>query len=238
MVASRAMVISVWCLALLAAYGTAEVLSDVDEVAVDFPTPKTTVEFIQEQKGCNCAAATSKAYSKFKGDMKKITALKEKADARANKSETEAQKQAGIARRCLAAEQLLSGDAKARRSKLRAHIKKEVSIVEQQYAAKAKQLGKQCTEKIAMARKDEAAKSGSSVDAAVKKEQLRMKGEVEKFAAQKAEFKLKAKRMQMKLKVELSNVQKKVQDAQEKQMQADTELKKVQDAQEKQMQAD
>merc|ERR1712023_534074 len=140
----------------------------------------------------------------------------------------EAQKQGGIARRCLAAEQLLSGDAKARRSKLRAHIKKEVSIVEQQYAAKAKQLGKQCTEKIAMARKDEAAKSGSSVDAAVKKEQMRMKGEVEKFAAQKAEFKLKAKRMQMKLKVELSNVQKKVQDAQEKQMQAETDLKKAQ----------
>merc|ERR1711988_1268680 len=221
------MVISVWCLALLAAYGTAEVLSDVDEVAVDFPTPKTTVEFIQEQKGCNCASATSKAYAKFKGDMKKITSLKEKADARANKAETEAQKQAGIARRCLAAEQLLSGDAKARRSKLRAHIKKEVSIVEQQYAAKAKQLAKQCSDKIAMARKDEAAKSGSEVDAAVKKEQLRMKKEIDEFAAQKAAFKLSAKRMKLRLKVELDNVQRKVTEAQKKQLTAEEALKKA-----------
>merc|ERR1712134_152684 len=227
MVASRAMVISVWCLALLAAYGTAEVLSDVDEVAVDFPTPKTTVEFIQEQKGCNCASATSKAYSKFKGDMKKITALKEKADARANKSETEAQKQAGIARRCLAAEQLLSGDAKARRAKLRAQIKKEVSIVEQQYAAKAKQLAKQCSDKIAMARKDEAAKSGTRVDAAVKKEQLRMKKEIDQFAAQKAAFKLKAKRMKLRLKVALDNVQRKVSSAKKKQLQAEEAVKKA-----------
>merc|ERR1719253_2365015 len=198
------------CVVALFAVSSGETLSDVDEVMDLVGAPKT--EFIQESagKGCNCAAATSKAYSKFKGDMKKITALKEKADARANKSEAEAQKQAGIARRCLAAEQLLSGDAKARRSKLRAHIKKEVSIVEQQYAAKAKQLGKQCTEKIAMARKDEAAKSGSSVDAAVKKEQLRMKKEIDQFAAQKASFKLKQKRMKLRMKVELTNVQRKV----------------------------
>merc|ERR1712139_607293 len=180
--------------------------------------PKTTVKFIQEQKGCNCAAATSKAYAKFKGDMQKITALKEKSDARANKSETEAQKQAGIARRCLAAEQLLSGDAKARREKLRAHIKKEVSIVEQQYAAKAKQLAEQCSDKIAMARKDEAAKSGSEVDSAVKAEQLRMKKEVDQFAAQKAAFKLKGQRMKLRLKVELDNVQNKVTEAKKKQM--------------------
>merc|ERR1719331_904320 len=160
------------------------------------------------------------AYSKFKGDMKKITALKEKADARANKSETEAQKQAGIARRCLAAEQLLSGDAKARRAKLRAQIKKEVSIVEQQYAAKAKQLAKQCSDKIAMARKDEAAKSGTRVDAAVKKEQLRMKKEIDQFAAQKAAFKLKAKRMKLRLKVELDNVQRKVSSAKKKKLEA------------------
>merc|ERR1712134_94159 len=227
MVASRAMVISVWCLALLAAYGTAEVLSDVDEVAVDFPTPKTTVEFIQEQKGCNCASATSKAYSKFKGDMKKITALKEKADARANKSETEAQKQAGIARRCLAAEQLLSGDAKSRREKLRDHIKKEVAIVEEQYAAKAKTLAEQCSDKIAMARKDEAAKSGSEVDSAVKAEQLRMKKEIDQFAAQKAAFKLKGQRMKLRLKVELDNVQNKVTEAKKKQMAAEEGLKKA-----------
>merc|ERR1712093_709903 len=167
--------------------------------------PKAGIsEFIQTEAGCNCAAATSKAYSKFKGDMKKITALKEKADARASKSETEAQKQAGIARRCLAAEQLLSGDAKARRSKLRAQIKKEVSIVEQQYAAKAKQLAKQCSNKITIARKDDAAKSGTRVDAAVKKEQLRMKKEIDQFAAQKASFKLKAKRMKLRLKVVLA----------------------------------
>merc|ERR1711977_28008 len=149
------------------------------------------------------------------------------ADARANKSETEAQKQAGIARRCLAAEQLLSGDAKASRSKLRAHIKKEVSIVEQQYAAKAKQLAKQCSDKIAMARKDEAAKSGSRVDAAVKKEQMRMKKEIDKFAAQKAAFKLKAKRMKLRLKVELENVQRKVTAAQKKQLKAEEALKKA-----------
>merc|ERR550514_1515256 len=175
----------------------------------------------------DCSAATSKAYEKFKGDMAKITALKEKADARANKAETEAQKQAGIARRCLAAEQLLNGDAKARREKLRAHIKKEVSIVEQQYAAKAKQLAQQCSDKIAMARKDEAAKSGSEVDAAVKKEQLRMKKEIDQFAAQKAAFKLKSKRMKLRLKVELDNVQRKVTEAKKKQLEAEEALKKA-----------
>merc|ERR1711970_783969 len=147
-------------------------MGDVDEVELVTPKMSGLTEFIQESADGDCAEATSKAYEKFKGDMAKITSLKEKADARANKSETEAQKQAGIARRCLAAEQLLSGDAKSRREKLRAHIKKEVSIVEQQYAAKAKQLAQQCSDKIAMARKDEAAKSGSEVDAAVKKKQL------------------------------------------------------------------
>merc|ERR1711912_147198 len=209
--------------------GTGEEFNDVEVMDLAMPKQAAFSEFIQESagKGCNCAAATSKAYSKFKGDMKKITALKEKADSRANKAETEAQKQAGIARRCLAAEQLLSGDAKARRAKLREHIKKEVSIVEQQYAAKAKQLSKQCTEKIAMARKDEAAKSGSSVDAAVKKEQLRMKKEIDQFAAQKAAFKLKAKRMKLRLKVELTNVQRKVTGAKKAQLRAEEALKKA-----------
>merc|ERR1719506_1823412 len=226
MATTRSLALAFWA-CVLVAYGTGEVLNDVDAI-VETPMPKAAIsEFIQEKAGCNCAAATSKAYSKFKGDMKKITALKEKADARANKSETEAQKQAGIARRCLAAEQLLSGDAKARRSKLRAHIKKEVSIVEQQYAAKAKQLAKQCSDKIAMARKDEAAKSGTRVDAAVKKEQLRMKKEIDQFAAQKASFKLKAKRMKLRLKVELDNVQKKVSAAKKKQLQAEEALKKA-----------
>merc|ERR1711970_1634071 len=225
---TRTSVVALCACVLLVSFGSSEVLGDVDEV-MEAPTPKAAMlsEFIQEKAGCNCAAATSKAYSKFKGDMKKITALKEKADARANKSETEAQKQAGIARRCLAAEQLLSGDAKARRSKLRAHIKKEVSIVEQQYAAKAKQLAQQCSDKIAMARKDEAAKSGSEVDAAVKKEQLRMKKEIDQFAAQKAAFKLKAKRMKLRLKVELDNVQRKVTEAKKKQLQAEEALKKA-----------
>merc|ERR1719352_665167 len=226
MATTRSLALAFWA-CVLVAYGTGEVLNDVDAI-VETPMPKAAIsEFIQEKAGCNCAAATSKAYSKFKGDMKKITALKEKADARANKSETEAQKQAGIARRCLAAEQLLSGDAKARRSKLRAQIKKEVSIVEQQYSAKAKQLAKQCSDKIAMARKDEAAKSGTRVDAAVKKEQLRMKKEIDQFAAQKASFKLKAKRMKLRLKVELDYVQRKVSAAKKKQLQAEEALKKA-----------
>merc|ERR1711937_309638 len=179
---------------------------------------------VEEKQSCDCQPAVTKAYSKFRGDMKKIEALKEQCDVRANKAETEAQKQAGISRRCLAAESMLSADGKTKSKKMREAIAKETSVE----AAKSQELAKQCTEKIALARKDEAAKAGSSVDAAVKKEQMRMKGEVEKFAAQKAEFKLKAKRMQMKLKVELSNVQKKVQDAQEKQMQAETDLKKAQ----------
>merc|ERR1719183_1429146 len=224
----RGVVLALWACALTVAVTSGESVVDVDE-SVMAPAPKLAGinAFIQESADGNCAAATSKAYAKFKGDMKKITALKEKADSRANKSETEAQKQAGIARRCLAAEQLLSGDAKARRSKLRAHIKKEVSIVEQQYAAKAKQLAKQCSDKIAMARKDEAAKSGTRVDAAVKKEQLRMKKEIDQFAAQKASFKLKAKRMKLRLKVELDNVQKKVSAAKKKQLQAEEALKKA-----------
>merc|ERR1719446_1418618 len=183
---------------------------------------------VEEKQSCDCQPAVTKAYSKFRGDMKKIEALKEQCDVRANKAETEAQKQAGISRRCLAAESMLSADEKTKSKKMREAIAKETSVEAAQYQEKSQELAKQCTEKIALARKDEAAKAGSSVDAAVKKEQMRMKGEVEKFAAQKAEFKLKAKRMQMKLKVELSNVQKKVQDAQEKQMQAETDLKKAQ----------
>jgi len=96
---------AVLCCAIAIAFSTGEVLGEVDEVELVTPSPKLSglSEFIQEKAGCNCAEATSKAYEKFKGDMAKITALKEKADARANKSETEAQKQAGIARRCLAA---------------------------------------------------------------------------------------------------------------------------------------
>merc|ERR1719487_1932123 len=223
----RGVVLALWACALTVAVTSGESVVDVDE-SVMAPAPKLAGinAFIQEKAGCNCAEATSKAYEKFKGDMAKITALKEKADARANKAETEAQKQGGIARRCLAAEQLLSGDAKARREKLRAHIKKEVSIVEQQYAEKAKQLAQQCSDKIAMARKDEAAKSGSEVDAAVKKEQLRMKKEIDQFAAQKAAFKLKAKRMKLRLKVELDNVQRKVTEAKKKQLQAEEAVKK------------
>merc|ERR1719174_2371615 len=226
MFSARSTVLVLCAAVMLATFGSGEVLSDVGEV-VDFATPKSSVEFIQEKAGCNCAAATSKAYDKFKGDMAKIQALKEKADARANKSETEAQKQAGIARRCLAAEQLLSGDAKSRREKLRDHIKKEVSIVEEQYAAKAKTLAEQCSDKIAMARKDEAAKSGSEVDSAVKSEQLRMKKEIDQFAAQKAAFKLKGERMKLRLKVELDNVQRKVDDAKKKQLEAEEGLKKA-----------
>merc|ERR1711887_205296 len=224
----RALVVALVSASLVVAFASGEVLGDVDEFELrTAPKLSGLTELIQEKADGNCAEATSKAYEKFKGDMQKITALKEKADARANKSETEAQKQAGIARRCLAAEQLLSGDAKARREKLRAHIKKEVSIVEQQYAEKAKQLAQQCSDKIAMARKDEAAKSGSEVDAAVKKEQMRMKKEIDKFAAQKAAFKLKAKRMKLRLKVELDNVQRKVSAAKKKQLQAEEALKKA-----------
>merc|ERR1711981_226773 len=213
--------------ALVVAFASGEALGDVDEVEIAAPKMAGLTAFIQEKADGDCADATSKAYEKFKGDMAKITALKEKADGRANKAETEAQKQAGIARRCLAAEQLLSGDAKSRREKLRDHIKKEVSIVEQQYAAKAKQLAEQCSDKITMARKDEAAKSGSEVDSAVKSEQLRMKKEIDQFAAQKAAFKLKGERMKLRLKVELDNVQRKVTDAKKKQMEAEEGLKKA-----------
>merc|ERR1719487_3179645 len=224
----RGVVLALWACALTVAVTSGESVVDVDE-SVMAPAPKLAGinAFIQESADGDCAEATSKAYEKFKGDMAKITSLKEKADARANKSETEAQKQAGIARRCLAAEQLLSGDAKSRREKLRDHIKKEVSIVEQQYSAKAKQLADQCSDKIAMARKDEAAKSGSEVDSAVKAEQLRMKKEIDQFAAQKAAFKLKGERMKLRLKVELDNVQRKVDDAKKKQMEAEEGLKKA-----------
>merc|ERR1719353_2212041 len=222
----RAFVALLGC-AMVVAFASGEVMGDVDEVELVAPKMSGLTEFIQESADGDCAEATSKAYEKFKGDMAKITALKEKADARANKSETEAQKQAGIARRCLAAEQLLSGDAKSRREKLRDHIKKEVSIVEEQYAAKAKTLAEQCSDKIAMARKNEAAKSGSEVDSAVKSEQLRMKKEIDQFAAQKAAFKLKGERMKLRLKVELDNVQRKVDDAKKKQLEAEEGLKKA-----------
>merc|ERR1711887_240577 len=225
----RALVVALVSASLVVAFASGEVLGDVDEFELrTAPKLSGLTEFIQEKADGDCAEATSKAYDKFKGDMAKITALKEKADARANKSETEAQKQAGIARRCLAAEQLLSGDAKSRREKLRDHIKKEVSIVEEQYAAKAKTLAEQCSDKIAMARKDEAAKSGSEVDSAVKSEQLRMKKEIDQFAAQKAAFKLKGERMKLRLKVELDNVQRKVTEAKKKQMAAEEALKKSQ----------
>jgi hypothetical protein len=188
--------------------------------------------FIQEEvkvtEACDCQKAVTDAYSKFRGDMKKIEGLKEQCDIRANKAEANAQKEAGISRRCLAAESMLSADEKTKSAKMREAIEKETAVESAQYNEKAQELAKQCTEKIALARKDEAAKSGSTVDSAVQKEQMRMKGEIEKFAAQKAEFKLKAKRMQMKLKVELTNVQKKVQAAEEKQLEAETALKKAQ----------
>merc|ERR1712022_32163 len=117
-------------------------------------------------------------------------------------------------------------DGRANKAETEAQ-KKEVSIVEQQYAAKAKQLAEQCSDKIAMARKDEAAKSGSEVDSAVKAEQLRMKKEVDQFAAHKAAFKLKGQRMKLRLKVELDNVQNKVTEAKKKQMAAEEGLKKA-----------
>merc|ERR1711937_798302 len=225
--ASRGLVLVLCTCAVFAVVASGEDVMDVDEsMLAAAPKMASATAFIQEEAP-DCSAATSKAYEKFKGDMAKITALKEKADGRANKAETEAQKQGGIARRCLAAEQLLSGDAKARREKLRTHIKKEVSIVEQQYAAKAKQLAEQCSDKIAMARKDEAAKSGSEVDSAVKAEQLRMKKEIDQFAAQKAAFNLKGERMKLRLKVELDNVQRKVDDAKKKQLEAEEGLKKA-----------
>merc|ERR1740115_534147 len=151
-------------------------------------------QFSEKEATCDCQPAVTKAYGKFRGDMKKIEALKEQCDTRANKAETESQKQAGISRRCLAAEGMLSADEKTKSKKMREAISKETSVEAAQYSEKAKDLAKQCTEKIALARKDEAAKSGAGQDAAVKKEQMRMKGEIEKFAAEKAEFKLKAKR--------------------------------------------
>merc|ERR1712159_655596 len=182
---------------------------------------------VEEKQSCDCQPAATKAYSKFRGDMKKIEALKEQCDVRANKAETEAQKQAGISRRCLAAESMLSADEKTKSKKMREAIAKETSVEAAQYQEKSQELAKQCTEKIALARKDEAAKAGSSVDAAVKKEQMRMKGEIEKFAAQKAEFKLKAKRMQMKLKVELDNVEGKAKKAEDKTLSEENKLAKA-----------
>merc|ERR1740115_240316 len=233
--------VAVLVFAMTLAYTTGE--SETEDYAMEAFSPKIAqkdgamdemMAFIQEDQfsekeaTCDCQPAVTKAYGKFRGDMKKIEALKEQCDTRANKAETESQKQAGISRRCLAAEGMLSADEKTKSKKMREAISKETSVEAAQYSEKAKDLAKQCTEKIALARKDEAAKSGAGQDAAVKKEQMRMKGEIEKFAAKKAEFELKAKRMQMKLKVELTNVQKKVQAAEEKQMQAETALKKAQ----------
>merc|ERR1740117_901256 len=233
--------VAVLVFAMTLAYTTGE--SETEDYAMEAFSPKIAqkdgamdemMAFIQEDQfsekeaTCNCQPAVTKAYGKFRGDMKKIEALKEQCDTRANKAETESQKQAGISRRCLAAEGMLSADEKTKSKKMREAISKETSVEAAQYSEKAKDLAKQCTEKIALARKDEAAKSGAGQDAAVKKEQMRMKGEIEKFAAEKAEFKLKAKRMQMKLKVELSNVEKKVQAAQGKQLEAETALKKAQ----------
>merc|ERR1711865_28480 len=236
----RKAAVAVLVFAMTLAYTTGE--SETEDYAMEAFSPKIGAQdgamnelmsFIQEdlsveKEACDCQPAVTKAYGKFRGDMKKIEALKEQCDTRANKAETESQKQAGISRRCLAAEGMLSADEKTKSKKMREAISKETSVEAAQYSEKAKDLAKQCTEKIALARKDEAAKSGAGQDAAVKKEQMRMKGEIEKFAAEKAEFKLKAKRMQMKLKVELSNVEKKVQAAQGKQLEAETALKKAQ----------
>merc|ERR1712195_174593 len=192
--------------AMTLAYTTGE--SETEDYAMEAFSPKIGAQdgamnelmsFIQEdlsveKEACDCQPAVTKAYGKFRGDMKKIEALKEQCDTRANKAETESQKQAGISRRCLAAEGMLSADEKTKSKKMREAISKETSVEAAQYSEKAKDLAKQCTEKIALARKDEAAKSGAGQDAAVKKEQMRMKGEIEKFAAEKAEFKLKAQR--------------------------------------------
>merc|ERR1719149_188555 len=213
----RKAAVAVLVFAMTLAYTTGE--SETEDYAMEAFSPKTGAQdgamnelmsFIQEdlsveKEACDCQPAVTKAYGKFRGDMKKIEALKEQCDTRANKAETESQKQAGISRRCLAAEGMLSADEKTKSKKMREAISKETSVEAAQYSEKAKDLAKQCTEKIALARKDEAAKSGAGQDAAVKKEQ-----------------------MQMKLKVELSNVEKKVQAAQGKQLEAETALKKAQ----------
>merc|ERR1740133_513532 len=213
----RKAAVAVLVFAMTLAYTTGE--SETEDYAMEAFSPKIGAQdgamnelmsFIQEdlsveKEACDCQPAVTKAYGKFRGDMKKIEALEEQCDTRANKAETESQKQAGISRRCLAAEGMLSADEKTKSKKMREAISKETSVEAAQYSEKAKDLAKQCTEKIALARKDEAAKSGAGQDAAVKK-----------------------KRMQMKLKVELSNVEKKVQAAQGKQLEAETALKKAQ----------
>jgi len=109
-------------------------------------------QFSEKEATCDCQPAVTKAYGKFRGDMKKIEALKEQCDTRANKAETESQKQAGISRRCLAAESMLSADEKTKSKKMREAISKETSVEAAQYSEKSKDLAKQCTEKISLAR--------------------------------------------------------------------------------------
>merc|ERR1719487_1929344 len=106
---------------------------------------KDIMSFIQEEvlvddskeSTCDCQPAVTKAYSKFRSDMQKIEAMKEKCDARANKAETEAQKQAGIAKRALAAESMLSDDEKTKSKKLREAIAKATSVEAAQFQEKA-----------------------------------------------------------------------------------------------------
>jgi len=212
----RAALVAFFACALVATVTFGEVDTEDGEMMMELMEPKFS-ELIQTAQGSDC-----------KADIAKITSLKDEADTRASKSDADAQKQSGIARRCLAAEQLLSGDAQSRREKLRDHIKQEVSVVEEQYAAKTTEMAKQCSDKIELARKEEAAKSGAGVDSAVQKEQARMKEEIDKFAAEKAAFTLKEERMKLSMKVELDNVQKDVTDAKKKQLEAEEALKKAQ----------
>merc|ERR1719446_921213 len=101
--------VAVMVFAMAIAYGSAE--AEVEDFGVMEPlSPKTmsnnmrdVYSFIQEEVDvgeeksatCDCQPAVTKAYSKFRGDMKKIEQLKEQSDTRANKAEGEAQKQAG-----------------------------------------------------------------------------------------------------------------------------------------------
>jgi hypothetical protein len=198
-------------------------------MAGELPSLADVAAFIQEDVNVrdSCSEEVSKTTAKFQADLRNIQNAKEASDARANKAEVEAQKQAGISRRCLAAENMLSADEKDKSAKMRAAIEKEAASETSQFHARQQELEKQCQQKIELARKEGASSAGSQVNAALQASEMRDKGELEQLAAKKSEFKLQAKKMQLKLKVELDNVQKKEQASEQKVLQMNVELEKA-----------
>jgi len=127
--------------------------------------------------GCPTVA---QAYHKFLGRMKAVEKLQGAAEARANKAEATAHKQAEAATRCLDANKLLSAPAQAARSKIRAYVTKKLAKAQASCRKTALKLKIQCKQEVASAKHEEQTKQNDRFKVEFRKVQLQAKTEVAK----------------------------------------------------------